>query len=145
MSPRVEWDAEDRHLGVVDLVHVLDERTLQECSAFPREVRQLAADERGDPAVVDGGRGLEAEAQAALDLLALAAFRNARLGLLSPGALGVGQCGIGAVGHGCSSRAVLSHAGYDATRPGSLEMVGWLLVLILAAIATPPPVIATWR
>ncbi len=71
---RVERHAEDRDLGVVDLVDVLDERTFQERAAFAREVRLLAADERRDGPVVDGRRGLEAEAQAALDLLAEAAF-----------------------------------------------------------------------
>ena len=43
----VERRAEDRHLGVVDLVDVLDVRALQE-RVIAGEVRQLAADEGGD-------------------------------------------------------------------------------------------------
>ena len=91
--------AEDRDLGVVDLVDVLDERALQEGAALAGEVRLLAADERRDGAVVDGGGGLETEGQPAVDLLAEAAVGEACLGLLGPGPLGVGQCGIGPVGH----------------------------------------------
>ena len=85
----VERDAEERHLGVVDLVDVLDERTLQECAAFAREVRQFPAHERGDPAVGDRRRGLQPERQAALDLLALPAVGQRGLGLLGPRAFAV--------------------------------------------------------
>ena len=129
---RIQRNAEDGDLGVVDLVDVLDERTLQERAAFAREVRLLAADEGRDGSVVDGGRGLEAEAQTALDLLAQPAIAEVRLGLLSPGAFGIERLVV--VGHGCSSRAVLSLAGYDAPRPGS-PWGSW--VLILAAIGHP--------
>ena len=113
----VERHAEDRDLGVVDLVDVLDERALQEGSPLAREVRQFAADERGDSAVVDRRRGLQPVGEAAFDLLALAAIRKARLGLLRPGAFGVE--GLVVVGHGGLLSAVLSLAGYDAPRPGS--------------------------
>ena len=74
---RIKRHAEDGDLGVVDLVDVLDERTFQERAALAGEVRLLAADERRDGAVVDGRGGLQAEGQAAIDLLAESAVAAA--------------------------------------------------------------------
>ena len=98
---RVEWYAEDGHLGVVDLVHILDERTFQECPALAGEVRQFAADEGRDPAVADRRRGLEAEGQASFDLLALPTIGQLGFGLLGPRAFAV-QRFRGFIGHGDS-------------------------------------------
>ena len=144
---RIQRHAEDRDLGVIDLVHVLDERTFQECPAFACEVRLLAADERRDGAVVDRRRGLQAKAQAAVDLLAQPAVAEVGLGLLGPGALGIGQCWIGpvgVVGHECvllTRRLVADRV----RRTSSGESVGLLIPYLGSDLRTRHSEIATSR
>ena len=121
----VQWDAEDRDLGVVDLVDVLDERALQECPALAGEMRLLAADERRDRPVVDRGSGLEAVAQAAVDLLAQPAVAEIGFDLLSPRAFGVRQGWIGSIGHEISSQRRLVADRVRRTRPGRGDTAAW--------------------
>ena len=84
---RVERHAEERHLGVVDLVDVLDERTVQERPAFAREVRQLPAT-NVEMAVVDRRRRLSPKARPR-SISSRSAVGQLRLGLLGPRALAV--------------------------------------------------------
>ncbi len=80
----VQRRAEDRHLGVADVVHILDVRALHEGAPLAGEVRDLAAGEGRQGPVGDRVGRLQAVREPALDLLLVAPVRQQRLGLLGP-------------------------------------------------------------
>ncbi len=87
--PGVQWDPEDRYLGVADIVHILDIRAFQEGAPFAREVRCLPAGEGRDRTIGDRRRARQAMGEPALDLLLGPPGRQLCLSPLRPASFSV--------------------------------------------------------
>ena len=115
----VEGRAEDSNVVLAGAAHVLDVGRLQE-GVDAGEVRQLAAAEGGDRAVLDRVGALEAELKAAGDLLVALRRRHQRLGLdgvFGLGAVVVVQRDLAAVSVVVGQRSILSSPAGSCEEP----------------------------